>query len=27
LVVSTQTIEPVVHDVWPFLHGLVGWQA
>ena len=27
LVVSVQTIVPVVHDVTPFLHGLVGWQA
>ena len=26
-VVSTQTIEPVVHDVAPFLHGLAGWHA
>jgi len=27
LVVSVQTIEPVEHDVVPFLHGLVGWHA
>ena len=27
LVVSMQTMVPVVHDVAPFLHGLVGWHA
>jgi hypothetical protein len=27
LPLSTQTDDPVVHDVVPVLHGFVGWQA
>ena len=27
LPLSTQTDDPVVHDVTPVLHGFVGWQA
>ena len=27
LPLSTQTDEPVEHDVWPVLHGLVGWHG
>ena len=27
LVVSVHTDDPVAHDVVPFLHGFVGWQA